>query len=484
MNRLLTASLFAGLLVTGVFLWARTERRGASRGPAIAAGEMGSKARSGSEPLELVQALDLASAEAAPGVRSEIPPAPRPSDRGRADLPLLVSGRVVDTDGAPIPRAWVEAGDLQEMSGERPLSTNRVELRAKAASLERALATTKTDLVLGGTDPQGYFELRGRIEAKTFAVRAERNGERSEALLVRAGTQDVLLTISRPWTLTGRLLVEESADRHWIDLRLESERATRMGGPAHSVVGPGMQRGESKFEIDALASGVYDLVCSLLPAGRQLARIPGIAVLQDTDLGTIDLRPWIQRTQLVLLGRDGSGGITGELLWRPSGSADPWHEQSLEGKEITILSDTSPVDVRLRPRGYHEAHLERVSGRRELALAAPLRVKVVLRTTGELPAPPLFLRCELRQEGRCIAEAEQPRCFTDENRELLFLPGAPGRMRVCWKLEKAHGSSTISTGVLYAHQVKIMVLDVPGEQVFPIELDGPALTELVHHPPW
>jgi len=121
-------------------------------------------------------------------------------------------------------------------------------------------------------------------------------------------------------------------------------------------------------------------------------------------------------------------------------------------------------------------------------LEPALRVRVVLRTDGELPAPPYVFDCELKQGEVSVGEPQGMHWFTDVNREIAFLVSEPGPVRVLWHLERRLEGpgfgGAIGGDVLQEHEVEIEVQDVPREQVFTVDLDGAALTELAHDPPW
>jgi hypothetical protein len=451
--RLSLGLVLVGALLAGLWLIAVERRGGAGRWQREAGASAGDR-----EPI----GLELADIGPIGGVEPARSDPEQARTRAAAGPALLAAGSVVDPHGNPVPRAWVDLGWLRE------------------GSVEPAPIRTRTD-------PSGSFELQGAAESEQFAVRAHReNGGSSEFVVARRGARDVRLVLQRPWSLQVRLLVQEARDLEALTVQLAGQ-ADDPGQHHHDSDGFSrtgrmsafLERGDPRLAFGPLAPGRYDLLFLLGPEQRELGEVQALDVRSDVDLGTIDLRGWIQRTRVVLTGSGEPGPTMGTIAWRPSGSFEPWSERWFEGREVELLTEVAPIDVRVQAAGYRAGLLHQVSGRGELALAPALLVRIALRTTGTLPAPPFALRCDLRGE-KILAAPRGPTYFSEENRELVFAVSAPGLLRVAWKLQK----EGITGEVLPAHAQRIEVRDVPGEQVFPIELDGAALDELLRQPPW
>ncbi len=487
MGRLLAALLVVLGLVTGIWFLTGAERSDArARAAGASPGDV-------ARPLapELSPPVEFAAGAVASAARPEssrtLPAEPREPP---AASTLLVQGQVVDANGAPVPGVLVFAGDMEfgsESWIEQEPGSSAHNLKWRSRDVLSGEGSRRVDVVRGRTDEHGRFELNGRLELSTFFVHAESYAETSAAVQVEKGARDVRIVFRQPWRLFGSVLVEDPRDLQ--SLRLQVEGAALQAPQAYWL-----QR-DGTFSAQPLASGVYRLVFLLGHPGRRLAEIKDVALAQDTDIGAIDLRAWIHRSRILLVGAEASDALPydlkGEYDWRPSSTFEPWQTLSFQGREIVILSDVTPIDVRVRPAGHRGALLQRVSGQRELDLGSPLRVRLVLRTTGALPEPPWFLSCDLVQGGERVGVVQQPSWFEDARRELRFLVAATGKVRVRWKLERAledpsrHASrNTVGGPVLPGHGREIEVLDVEDEQVFVLELDGAALSALSSEPTW
>jgi len=408
---------------------------------------------------------------------------------GRAEFPDgLVQGWNDGGDvllaSAPVLAAgWVVTESGQAVAGAEVVAASQI---GDGANL-RFFGDQGSE-VKGRTDEQGRFELRGLLPDSEFELEARKESLRSKIARVQEGERAARLVLAASWTVSGALLVDPDLGPESVRIRLRESRQDPVEARVHS------RSDEGRFALEPILAGVYDLVFSL--EDQQLVELPGISVRADTDIGTVDLRGRTLRCEIVLLGAPEPGSLSSEITWRPSGSEGEWQSKSFQGSSVQLSSPVLPVDVWVKPHGYRRAFLERVAGRRELVLEAPLRVRLVLDTSGEFPALPYQLRCELMHDSDSIGEPDGARYFADENRELSFLVLEPGKTRVRWILDKSveqrakfeggalSGTSTIAGDVLGGHELEIEVLDVPGEQVFPIELDGEALSALARKPPW
>lgn len=383
--------------------------------------------------------------------------------------PLLVAGRVVDGRGTPVADAYVSVGAEQ-----------------------RGWSFGEAKVVRGKSDANGNFELRGLWTEDTFPIRASAAGRQSKELEARQGARDVVLVLTPRFVLSGELALDPDIDPGVIHFareapgeeRVELARAQRGFMPVPRLDGLTRQKPE-RFELEPIEGGVLDFLCLL--ENVEVARIPGLAVHSDLDLGVIDLRGKLAACELELVGDGDLSALTGEYSWWPSENGE--HRQgSFQGPLVRILSARVPLDVELRPRGYRSALLERVDGRREHRLEAPLRVRLVLRTDGPLPPPPYRFDCELYRNGSAMSQPDGPRWFTPERNEIRCLVASAGTLEVRWHLErKIDGEDfggAIGSHVLEERTTTIEVLDLPGEQVFELALDGAALEELVREPPF
>jgi hypothetical protein len=335
------------------------------------------------------------------------------------------------------------------------------------------------DQVKGVTGADGRFELYGFLPQEEFELNANHGEQRSAPLVVRAGARDALLLLSPRFALSGRLSCDAAISTSAFALELASGEAQH----APTFVAALSDRdGEGLFRFEHLPNGIYELTCKL--DGRTLLSLPGIAVAGHVDVGSLDLRGLAHAFQLVLLGVEQSRCLEGRVSWRASGSQEEWREHAFDEPKARFVSADPMLDLRVEVSGYRAATRERVSAHCELALQPALRARIELVTDGPLPEYPYVLDADLRQDGRQVGAPEGPRHFTAHNRSALFLVAAPGKLRVHWHFER-HGDAWAVGGlVLEAHTVEIELLDLPGEQVFRVPLDGEALRQLVSHPPF
>ena len=366
---------------------------------------------------------------------------------------LLVAGIVVDETGAPVAGATVTAG---------------------ARGFGRPMFVEFGGGVRGESDGSGRFELRGLLERESFDVQAFQGRRESEPVRVREGSRDVRVALSPRWRLRGRLLVDPgiSPDELQVDLEADGEEL----GLDASI------QGEGAFQLQGAAAGTYGLFVAL--GDERLVEIPSLHVAGDVELGSIDLRGRVTRHRIELVGGGGSDELRGDLAWRPAGSQDAWTSRSFDGRQLAILTPDPSIDVWVRPERYRNELTTGVTGSRRVVLRAPLAVVLELQTSGELPAYPYVFDPQLSLDGLRVGFPEGAPYFTAQNRAVRFLVSQPGRIRVQWHLERHGESWAVGGHVLRGHELEIDVLDLPGEQVFQLPLDGEALTRLARNPPY
>jgi len=406
--------------------------------------------------------------------RASLPGDPAPGWHDGGDIrltaePLLVAGRVVDARGTPVAGAEVLVGR------------------------ESRWTWGEAAVIRGKCDERGAFELRGMWAEEAFPLHARAETWRSPEQEVRQGARDVVLVLTPRHTLSGELLVDEGVDPGALHFALEGpdgarsglERKQGFGFVPLSLLGEAVTRPPGHFELEPIEGGTFDLL--FLLEDVELTRLTGLVVHADLELGVVDLRGRIATCELELVGGDDTGEIAGEYTWWPSGS-EQRRSGSFGGRLVRIQSARMPIDVELRPRGYRLALLEQLSGRRQHRLTAPLEVRLVLRTSGTLPPPPYRFDGELYSGGSSVSQPSGARWFTPERREIECLVSTAGRLELRWHLErKVEGEGfggAIGAHVLEPHWITLEVQDVPGVQVFEVELEAAALDGLVTDPPF
>lgn len=420
--------------------------------------------------------------------RGSLPDSPKVGWNDGGDIvlesePVLCAGRVSDGNGKPVPGADIVAGGDDQGWRSR---------------FARSIRDT--------SDEQGRFELRGLWDEDEFQLHAEQHWPRSDTtrlsrgpwneaepmshaeqhplrsdtLRVRQGQRDVELVLSRWYTLSGRLLVEPGIDPRAVQFHLMRSRGGPVSADRRTLPD---DDGGARFALRPVPAGEYELSCFL--ENLELARVERLSVHDDTDVGSIDLRGRVQVCEIVFVGVEEPARVGGEIVWKPHGSEE--RKGRIDGNRVQIFTPTVPIDVELRPHGYRHVQLKDVSGRRELVLEPALQVRLVLQTDGEFPELPHLLGCHLSRGDVNVGEPRGMRYFTRESREIELLVSSAGKLRVFWDLERRFESvgfdGAMRTGVLQGHEAEIEVLDVPGEQVFQVRIDGAALTALARNPP-
>ena len=387
----------------------------------------------------------------------------------------LASGRVVWTDGTGADHARVEASvsDQWWFSGDGAM-------QAKASTLSGA---------------DGRFVLEGALLEDEFELAAEKDGHRSRPVAARRGESGWELVLEESLQLSGSIEADPGISVGDFELRLyvfgeeaslevdmEYETASQWSAPN------GLTRSQDgHFAIDDLAPGRYRL--EVLLQEEVVAVVEPIELVGDLVLDPIDLRGRVFLHQLELLtaeGDAGSAALQGSFAFRASDADEDadWNTEGFEGVGVAMASTDPFVDVRLRVDGFRAETIEELSGRRVVRLRPALRIRLVLLTEGTLPRYPYLFDVDVRDEHDSVARPAGSAHFTQENREVVLDVSHAGTLNVRWHLERRGGNYAIGSHVLSEHSRTIEVLDVAGEQVFELELDGAALTRLAERPPF
>ena len=384
-----------------------------------------------------------------------------------APSPRMCAGRVVDAAGEAIVDADVIAGE------ERFWFDEGDEIRAKS-------------------DARGIFELRGLAFEETFHVWARRGNARSAEVSARQGDDDLVLTLTPRFSISGEFVLDPGVDSKAVRFALERPRGVReeLGRKREAFVFSARHAGvrhpaPARFALEPIEGGPLDLL--FLLDGAEIARRAGLVLSADLELGSVDLRGRISTCEIELVGDDGMTGLAGEYDWGPSGE-ERRHDGSFRGTRVSLCTPRVPIDVELRPRGYRLALLEGLSGSRQLVLEPALRVRLVLQTSGTLPPPPFRFDAELYRGEAAVSHPTGPRWFTPQRREIECLVATPGQLVARWHLEKGVDGQgfggAIGSHVLEPHWVTLDVRDEPGVQVFTLALDSAALEGVTQGLDW
>lgn len=371
------------------------------------------------------------------------------------DEPVLCSGRVLERDGSPAAQATVTLGDSFGW-GSPPRTVT--------------------------CDEEGRFEERGVWPQEALTLRASLDGRESQAQSIRPPARDVELVLTHTCTLSGQLLVDKGVDSSAVHFVRDNGDGTRtpIDREQRQLFAWGDRESDwQAFRLRPLAPGPLDLV--LLLDDYELARLTSLQLSGDLDLGQIDLRGKLRVLEIELVAPTPDAKLEGESTWRLSDGGTQ-RQVNFDRSPLRIVSRAAPIDVDLRVRGYRRATFERLEANTRHVLQPPLRVRLELRSSDELPKPPLHFEAELYDGDVAVSSPAGPRYFTPTRNTLELAVAAPGSFRVRWRLERhfeGDGFGGASAAhVLEQHSVMLEVRDAPGVQEFVLELPTGALAGL------
>jgi len=239
----------------------------------------------------------------------------------------------------------------------------------------------------------------------------------------------------------------------------------------------------STHTFDDLEPGNYALRCSLRGEDGALFELTGQWVESSGLLARVDLRDHVFIHSIHLQGGNGEH-LEGDFSFRESGSEEDWIQEEFKGDTVRIVTSHERVDVRVLPASFGGESWVGLKGEATMTLRPPYRIRLVLRTDGEMPGDPYRFSVRPHFDGQDVGAPLGSKAFSDSQREMVFEVPMAGPYEVRWRYEQHGDSFSIVGGVLHGHEVEIHVRDVRGEQVFELPLDGEALTQLARNPPW
>lgn len=364
---------------------------------------------------------------------------------------VLVAGQVTDAAGRPLTGVRVRATDLG--------------VRYRGWSDPAALESNSTE--------GGAFAIQGDLPGDTFEVHVDSEHWRSDAVRATHGERGVQLLAYRIVQASVEVILAPGGSWDGFELAL-----TLPGGhePQASIESASQTDDVIHASMQAVRPGTYDLCWSF--DGHPLGRRTGLRLEEEGTIAEIDLREklFTHRVELSLSGVP-DDEVSGVVLWRPAGSEDAWNSEDFYEPTVRLNALAPAVDVRVLGRGCREATREDVRGHAIVQLQAGYTVRLVLRTDGVIPPPPYVFDPAPMLHDQHVGYPVGSPYFTATKREAVFRVPA-GRIDIHWHLEKQSHNAAIGSNVLPGHAVPIDVLPAEGEQVFVLELDGPALTEL------
>jgi hypothetical protein len=381
------------------------------------------------------------------------------------ELPVLVGGRVVDSDGIPIAGAKILAA--VEMPGGEP---------GQFETLDISLAT----------DATGAFTLRGSSPTATVRVRALHGERRSNAVERPRGAADVVLTVWTGGAIAGRVLIDADVP---IDALAAFVYPSELVDPLVDALSSTTKFDpDGRFRTGGLLPGRYSFGFTGWTAGRGLGEIRDIAVRSgettaDPRLAALDLRGRCSVLRVELLPPKPGAALRGQLSLRASepvkSSAKP-HRHEIQGPAFTLVVPWPASDITFDVLGYRRVELRGVRGEQRVELVPAPRLRLRIPADVELPSPPSYLKVHLSPSGyESMTQPHQLETAFGPSREVEFRSPHLGQLEVHWYVEK-RSPNWIQTARLTENSPRrIEVLDLAGDQIFelvvPVELLAPHL---------
>ncbi len=377
-----------------------------------------------------------------------------------APAPVLAAGRVESSSGEPIAGAGIRvavkfsADDKGYQSGSWP------DLR---------------------TDGEGAFELRSLTSGEELQLTPFLEGLRGRAVRASVGETGILLVLRETGAIEGSVLLDEDIPAEEIRVGMRREDGESDGTPSR-IRRPEVDE-DGRFALEEILPGRYRLD---VQAGQgeilesfDSVHVPSGDVCRDPRLQAIDLRGRLFAHRLALVPPTQDADVQGNLRFRKTGDEEGWAWKWFDEREVVLVTPHEEVDVELAPSGFRGVRLEGLRGQRVIELLEGLSIRLILRTDGELPRPPIYVKAVLMPaDADSFAQVDYGAPCFDETREIVTKAFAAGRMKVQWVLERRSGGSAMASTTEVQPEQFVEVLDTPGEQVFEIEISAEELARI------
>lgn len=353
--------------------------------------------------------------------------------------PLLVTGRVVDLLGAPVPGASVRLGHFWAL--DAPEEPDGLE---EALDGHAAMRWEDDGVRSASADASGRFELRAFDASGRYALKCDTPGlARSEWQEFQVGDRDVELVVQREFArLEGRVIAAS--------LGLLARLRVKAGGQDSGVDPAG------RFSVYRATADPMDVRIYADGAGPEpLVTIEGVTDATDPRLARIDLRERLVALSFRVVGPTGElvPYLNVKMLSDPAGL---WGFDSTGF--VTVVAPRGALDVELSAKGLVTSRFDGVREGDVLRLESP--PAILARIPEALPAAGAGLEYVLQ----ALAPSGAVRVVLRDGRSARLQLAASGPHSLRWTL---HGSPDLlqSTEIVAGKEDLECVLDVQPEIV-------------------
>jgi hypothetical protein len=365
-------------------------------------------------------------------------------------LEVLVAGRVLAADGAPVAGAAVAfiGPEQVEATGLRTRVSGRV-----TAGADGAFTVYATD---GAADS---LRVVARDGERVSAVSVAERGERELELTLSA-------TLER---VAGRVLLDPEIPIERIDVQLWDD------GRLSSAIAGDVDEG-SAFQRPLDPGGSFEFRC--LPGEYRVrvvvdwhtdrTEIPDVRVASGTTDLTLDLRGRVRCFRLTLAPPASGAAVRGRYLAHVPGRREGRYVP-FEGPDVLLVTVHPALDIELDVDGCRLVELTGVDADRTVALEAGWPIRLVLMDHIPLPDADVSWSVILRVEDEPRGSARIP--FAPGEREARAVVSRAGRYELEWLRSELSGDDVLVSawGSRREGPAQLLVVqDAPGEQTFEI----------------
>jgi len=372
-----------------------------------------------------------------------------------APAPLLVSGTVLDPDGAPIRGAEISIQQRyfwDENNRDNFYWNNHWRLNVK-------------------TDREGRFVVNGLLDGEDLRVVASKGGLRDADAEFRSGTTDLVLRMLPGAVLAGRVLVDDGISLDALRISLRSRDPDSEGNSWQAGPNP-----EGQFRWDDLPDGIFDLEVTTDNGGELLYQVEGLqlragATNRDPRVEEIDLRGRLTGLHLEFVDSDGQRVREVRIMTLDLEPVQNWY--AWDG-EVDIVTLHAPLRLVAYAPGYRSAQLDGVAADREVMMRAGLSLELVLDNPGVVPAGwevGAWLQPAPGDGGDGDGSYMQDEATFDSKGVATVAAQSAGTFDLQFYLGRKGGHSRWSTGP----RTRIDIAEMAGTQRIQVSIDAEAL---------